>query len=106
MTTTYTMAHDSTEYRRILVAATDDQGDAINPTSYDVEIAFVAVGAQPIEADWNPATWVTSGSTYYARILVGPEGGLVLADTDFHVYVRVDAGMEYPYLLAGRLVFI
>lgn len=104
--TTYTMAHDSTEYRRILVEATDDNSAVINPTGYDVDIAFVAVGAQPVLADWNPATWVTVGSTYYAKILVGPDGGLTLADTDYHVYVRVDAGMEYPYLLAGRLVFI
>lgn len=103
---TYVMAHGSTEYRRVLVTAVNDAGAVTDPTSYDVYLAFVPVGFQPVEDDWNEAEWVTVGSTYYAKILVGPDGGLDLNDTDHHVYVKVDAGMEYPFMLAGKLVFM
>ena len=102
---TYVMDTQSTEYRRVLVSVTDEDGDPVDPTGFPVNMAFVADGVLPVEDDWHAATWVTSGGNYYAKILVGPDGGVDLPETDYHVYVRVDAGVEYPYMLAGYLYF-
>jgi predicted glycosyltransferase len=95
----------STEYRRVLVAVTDEDGDTIVPTAFPVSIAFVADGVLPESGDWHSATWVTASGRYYARILVGPDGGVNLSESDYHVYVRVDAGVEFPYMLCGYLNF-
>jgi hypothetical protein len=103
---TYVMDVQSTEYRRILVSVTNEAGVTVVPTGFPVSIAFVADGSLPVEDDWHSATWVTVGSTYYAKILVGPDGGVNLPESDYHVYVRVDAGVEYPYMLAGYLNFM
>lgn len=100
------MTHGSTEYRRIKVTVTEDDGDPVNPTVFPVQIAFTLDGVKPVEGDWLTASWVTVGSTYYARILVGPDGGVNLSDSDHHVWVRVDAGAEYPYMFAGILAFL
>lgn len=102
---TYVMTYGSTEYRRIKVTVTDEAGAVVVPTAFPVQVAFTVDGALPSVSDWQAATWVTSGSNYYARILVGPDGGLNLSDSDHHVYVRVDAGVEYPYMFAGILSF-
>lgn len=99
----YYMDADSTEYRRVLVAATDDAGLDIDPTVYAVDIAFTEHGARPVAADWNSATWVTLDGDYYARVLVGPDGGITLTETDYSVYVRINAGTEFPVLLCGFL---
>ncbi len=98
----YVMDADTTEYRRILVTAFDEEG-ALDPTSYDVDVAFVRAGSRPTANDWNTASWVSSGSSHYARILVGPEGGVELEETDYAVYVRINAGAEYPVILTGYL---
>ena len=103
---TYVMTYGSTEYRRVKVTVVDEAGATINPTSFPVQMAFMVDGGTPGASDWNAATWVTSGSNYYARILIGPDGGLNLTESDYHVYVRVDAGAEYPYMLAGILSFV
>lgn len=101
---TYVMDVLSTENRKIKVSLVDNNSLPVNPTSFPVQIAFMQHGLQPAESDWNNGTWVTAGSTYYAQIKVGPDGGLVLPETDYWVYVRVDAGDEYPVMLAGFLV--
>lgn len=95
----------STEYRRVLVAVENEAGVPQDPTGFPVQIAFVVDGVLPGPSDWNAATWVTVSGTYYAKILVGPDGGISLPETDYHVYVRVDAGTEYPYMLCGYLNF-
>lgn len=100
------MTYGSTEYRRVKVTVVDEDGAVVDPTSFPVQMAFMTNGSTPGALDWNAATWVTSGTNYYARILIGPDGGLNLLETDYWVYVRVDAGVEYPYMLAGKLSFI
>ncbi len=98
----YVMDTDTTEYRRILVTAFDEDG-SIDPTPYEVDVAFVATGSRPTEDDWHEGSWVSSGSSNYVRILVGPEGGVELQEADYAVYVRINAGAEYPVMLTGYL---
>lgn len=102
---TFLMTYGSTEYRRVRVVVTDEAGTPVDPTSFPVHMAFMADGGTPTVSDWNVASWVTSGSNYYARILIGPDGGLDLDESDYYVYVRVDAGVEYPHMFAGILAF-
>lgn len=88
----------STEYVRVPITAMDGSS-AIVPTSDVVEMAFVAPGASPETLDWNSATWetdnTTTPTTYYARCLVGPDGGVVtLTETLYDVFVKVGDNPE------------
>lgn len=95
--------HGSTEYLRVSVTARDDQG-YMDPSDYPVAVAFTrSVEPQP-DATWHPATWVVQGSTSYARILVGPEGGVDLDPSDWVVWVKVTTTLEEPVLRAGWLI--
>jgi hypothetical protein len=64
-----------------------------------VDIAFVGFGAEPGEPDWQTAEW-SSGS---ARVLVGPDSDVVLADGLYEVWVRVTAAPELPAVKSGLL---
>ncbi|TDD11857.1 hypothetical protein [Nonomuraea diastatica] len=71
-----------------------------------VEIAFTEPGVEPSEGDWHPAEWSgAKAAGADARILVGPDGGVVLTDGAYQMWVRVDAPPERPVLPSG-LVFI
>ncbi len=98
----YVMDTDSTEIRRILVTAYDVVGQ-LDPTAYAVDIAFMVSTHRPSEDDWHEAEWESNGSSHYASILVGPDGGVGLQETDYSVYVRINAGAEYPVILSGYL---
>ncbi len=65
------------------------------------EIALVHEGDVPIEADWHLANWV---STEVAALLVGPgPGGVLYANGDYIVKVRLTAGSEKPVFTSGRV---
>ena len=88
----------STEYIRVPVFATDGSSEIV-PTSDVVEMAFVPPGTSPAELDWESATWETDTNTtpvtYYARCLVGPDGGVVtLTESLYDVFVRVGDNPE------------
>lgn len=95
----------SKEFVVIPVAVTEADGDPANPTNAVVEIAFVAADTDPIEADWFDAEWETVGTTYYAKVLVGPTSSTITftADTTYDVYVRVSDSPERPVLRATPL---
>jgi hypothetical protein len=105
MTNTLYRPIDTTEFVRVAVVARDTSG-LIDPTSYPVDIAFVPHG-EPTNSDlvtWRTATWQTVSGTYYAKVLVGPDGGVELPETDYIVLVRVNAPAEYPVREAGKLI--
>ncbi|NRQ31291.1 hypothetical protein HII36_05490 [Nonomuraea sp. NN258] len=71
-----------------------------------VEIAFTAPGAEPVEGDWHAAEWkpgsvTDKGAT--ARILFGPGGTASRPDGTWQAWVRVTAQLEKPVLPAGLI---
>lgn len=79
-----------------------------DPLGDDVAIAFVARFADPVDADWHDADWVTgqtwtSGQPVKARLLVGPADGVALAVGIYDVVVRVIDSPVRPWMPAGTL---
>jgi hypothetical protein len=91
----------SLEYIRSKVTA-EENGVAVDPTSYAVSFAFATVGEDPIT--FYSGTWEQDGTEYYARCLVGPAGTATLTDGRYDVYVKIQAGTEIPVKYVGLLV--
>lgn len=91
----------SLEYVKVPVVATEDGGE-IDPTAYDVEMAFMPEG-EPEEADWASGDWETAGTRYLARCLVGPTG-VILADGTYNIWLRITGSPEVPVKRVGTLV--
>jgi hypothetical protein len=94
------IAATSTEYVHVSVQA------AIGGTAVTLaappELAILPVGstANPTPEDWITGEW--SGS--WARILVGPNGGVVtLSPGRYTVWVTFAAGAETPVYRAGKI---
>lgn len=94
----------STEYVRVPVTVTDTAGTPIDPTGDPVQMAFTATRAEPDTGDWVTATWETSGSSHYARVLVGPGGTKTLTDGNWRIWVKVTDAPEVPVINAGALI--
>ena len=93
----------STVFVKSRIIATKN-GLSYDPTGDVVEVAFVGPGVTPAPADWHAGTWETAGTgVYYARLLVGPVGGLVLAAAAYTMWVRITDNPEVPALEAGPL---
>jgi hypothetical protein len=71
----------ATMYFLVPVAAIDDFGQPYDPTQLVVSLAFLTAStARPGLSDWNVGSWqVSNASTpvpsYFARCLIGPQGG-------------------------------
>lgn len=93
----------STEYVRVNVSALIG-GTIHDPTGDPVSMAFIPSSADPTDPDWHPGTWETAGNVYKALCLVGPaNGGVVLPDGQYAVWVKVTDSPEVPVLRAGIL---
>ena len=99
----------STEFVRTSVSATES-GATINPSADTVQMAFVPAGSTPVSGDWKNASWETDATTdpdtYYARALVGPGAGAVIALTAgvlYDVYVKIVDSPESPVINTGPL---
>lgn len=94
--------HLSTVYLQIPITA------AASPTSYPVRMALLPIDTpslpdepRPVDADWHAATLITVGSTSYAQLLVGPDGGAItLAAGLWRPWIDIDAGTEHPVVPA------
>src|SRR6266496_3261374 len=85
----------SLEYVKVPITATVN-GSAVNPETDDVAFSFVAPGTAP--SSWTTGSWETIGTTYNARILVGPGGSVTLSKGLYEVFVRVTDNPESPVL--------
>ncbi|MEV7975427.1 hypothetical protein [Streptomyces sp. NPDC086519] len=86
----------STEYLHIPVTLPA----GVDPASTPVRIAVVAHRADPADSEWHDAEW--SGTD--ARILVGPDSGLVLVPGDYRVWINLDPpGVENIVRKSGVL---
>lgn len=87
----------SLQYVKVPVTATVN-GAAYNPTSDQVQLAFVTIGDDPAGSDWVTGSWETASGTYYARALVGPGGTVELAKGRYQIYVKITDSPEIPVL--------
>jgi hypothetical protein len=95
----------STVFIKSRIVATKN-GTSYNPTGDVVEVAFKTPGVDPAGPDWHAASWETAGTAYYARLLVGPVGGLVLAVGTYRMWIRITDAPEVPVLEAPGTVRI
>lgn len=97
----------STEYIRVQVSAVKS-GVAADPTADGVQFSFPSEGTDPVTwyvGSWETVTSALGVSTYYARCLVGPSGGVVnLVTGKYDIWVKVTDSPEIPVLNAGTLV--
>jgi hypothetical protein len=94
----------STEYIYLPDVKAFDQtnGDAVDPTRFNVQWAFVAPGTEPVDTDWYPGSW-SPGTANVIRCLVGPNGGKVLAKGDYDVWADIVGANENPKRRVGSL---
>lgn len=92
----------STEYLRYPVSAVVN-GAAIVPTGDTVQFAFPVTGAAPVT--WFAGSWETVSSTYFARVLVGPAGGVFAptAGVTYDVWIKITDSPEVPVRKVGTL---
>ena len=95
----------STVFIKSRIIATKN-GTSYNPTGDVVEVAFKPPGVDPAGPDWHAASWETASAAYYARLLVGPAGGLVLTVGTYKMWIRITDSPEVPVLEAPGTVRI
>ncbi|MER7131246.1 hypothetical protein [Streptosporangium saharense] len=69
-----------------------------------VQIAIIPWAAdepEPADADYHDATW--DGTTGYARLLIGAETPVELAEGTYVVWTRLTAGTRRPVRRSGLL---
>jgi hypothetical protein len=109
----FVRAAQSLEYIRVQVSATDEDGEAVDPTSDPVALAFVPAGT-PMDEDTSfiAGTWEVndtdaSNRLYYARLLVGPTGAYEpTAGAVMNVWVSITDNPEAPKIRAGAVTFV
>lgn len=95
----------SRQYVKVPISAIVD-GDVDDPTGDVVQMAFVTIGEDPVDGDWQDASWETSSGTFWARCLVGPDGAVELAKGRYQIYVKVTDQVEIPVLESDVLEVI
>ncbi|MFC9268939.1 hypothetical protein ACFTXJ_14350 [Streptomyces zhihengii] len=86
----------STEY--LHVAVTAPVGTDLTGTP--VRIAVIGHDGNPTSAEWKTAEWVGT----HARLLIGPDSGLVLTRGTYLVWIAVDPpGAEHIVRRSGTL---
>lgn len=95
-----TVSSLSKEYIHVPVDASLG-GTAYDPTADVVSFALPATGVAPTV--WVVGSWLTVGSTYYARVLVGPGTSFILTAGVYDVWVKVTDSPEIPVRRSGFL---
>jgi hypothetical protein len=86
----------TSEYLAVRVMLDDD---AIDPTGWDIEAAWTAAGAEPVEGDWAAASWEAGGPPYRALVLADKAAGT------YRLWVRVFAPTETPVRMVALVDF-
>lgn len=89
----------SREFVEAEIVATTPGGQAVDPVYIVVELAFVIVGTDPVDADWHAATHLRNA---VFGVLVGPTA-LALAVGDYDVWHRIADNPEQPVAPFGKL---
>lgn len=100
--TTLTLSAVSTRFYRVPVSDTVNGTVLVDPTGDEVSFAFMAPGVNPDTANWVSGLWETIGTTFYAKVLLGP-GGNALAVGTYLVWIWVADSPEAPKEIVGAL---
>lgn len=87
----------STEYVKVPVTAD------VDPTSDVVMMALTLAAGGVSLGDFTTASWETTDGVHYARLLVGPAGGLALPNGSYKIWVKITDNPEIPVKPAGHL---
>lgn len=86
----------SVEYLRTTVEASGD------PTGTAPAFAFTVTADDPEAGDWHDGEWV-GGTTYDARILVGPGTDVVLTEGRYLAWIKVTDNPEVIVMRCGEV---
>lgn len=106
-----TLSALSTEYVKTQVFATV-AGVAYDPTNDTVQFAFMANNQSPGTTDWKSGSWekntTVSPAQYFARCLVGPNGGVLTlsAGSTYSVWMKITDNPEVPVRYVGDVVVV
>lgn len=95
------------EYVPVTVSASA-AGAPVNPTSDQVQMAFVAPGTNPGVGDWQAAIWdtATANGVYTALCLIGPGGTITLPAGVYSVWVKITDSPEIPVRQAFQIQIV
>ena len=96
-----TIPQISREYLYVEGVRAFRDGEEANPTALTVQVAIVAQGAYPEEADWKAASWYDSTTV---RILVGPSGAVTPAAGRYTAWLRITGATERPARAVGAVL--
>ncbi|MEU7787645.1 hypothetical protein [Amycolatopsis sp. NPDC049159] len=100
----------SLEYIEAEAAGSTPGGQPIDPATLTIQLAFTAVGAEPLEVDWHPATFLRetpspdNGRTRPGvfGVLAGP-GALDVPHGDYDAWIDILDNPERPRAPFGKL---
>lgn len=100
----FSIASISTEFLSADISAKSG-GVSFDPTSDEVDFAFISGPTEPQSEDWNAGSWVSGGPPYIAEILIGPDNsGLILAKGSYIVWCKVVTTSQVPKFSIGTLI--
>jgi len=93
----------STQYVPVVITIRGD-----DPTSSTVAMAFTLDEADPVDGDWQAASWSPQPGPrpidYIAWCLIGPNGGTIaLAKGDYSIWAKITSTPEVPVIPCGTL---
>ena len=92
----------SRQYVTVIVTVRGD-----DPTGNPVQFAFTLDQADPLDGDWQTASWSTTPGplpgNYIAQCLIGPGGTIALGKGEYAIWVKITASPEVPVIGAGTL---
>lgn len=71
-----------------------------NPTSFPVNLAFIAGPTQPQMTDWIPAQWSSGNLPYVAQLMIGPIGHVLPLGT-YKVWAQIVTNTQIPVIPVG-----
>lgn len=110
---TLTQMAASTQPIQFSIAASDDEGNVLNPTSYAVAVAFAAITSPPAAfnantATWNTAEWSTQpgnpNPVYWVNVTPGP-GGIAVTAGAYLAYTQIAAPAGDVILPSAFVIF-
>jgi len=72
----------------------------LNPTSYQVNFAFILGSSLPQDSDWITGAWTTDTAPYLAQLLIGANGH-VLSTGTYRVWLQILASPQAPVFSTG-----
>jgi hypothetical protein len=110
---TLTQLADSLAPMQFAIAAIDEDGNTVDPTSFPAEVTFAAITSPPTPfnpgtATWTAASWSVQpgnpGPVYWLNVLPGP-GGVAVAAGSYIAYAKITASPALPILPCVYAVF-